>query len=280
MTDVDASQVGGTVGASQPSGVVGASQVGGTVGARLAKPQANLWTPAQLGSDLALWLDWQDSPFDLRTDGGMDYVERWGDLSGNGNDATQSTGSQQPIKSSSSINFQGGQWLDTVSSAKWTSAIALFKYSTQNGVIVGSLIARNTYQMGALQRNWYIFDDRKRNTYYTKPPNTDYHVGGGNWRKNQLWLDGQKQPMTENNNAGTNTYPIESIIRVGGRKNSGNEAPFVGELLALVCMNEQTEGVRKKIQGFLAHKAARNGIPEPLQNLPADHPYSDSPPTV
>jgi len=98
MTDVDASQVGGTVGASQP---------GGTVGARLAKPQADLWTPAQLGDDLALWLDWKDSPFDLRTDGGTDYVTSWGDLSGNGNDATQSAGSQQPVLDGGVV-FDGG----------------------------------------------------------------------------------------------------------------------------------------------------------------------------
>ena len=83
MSDVDAEQVSGTVGASQPGGTVAASQVGGTVGARLAQPAANLWTPAELDG-LALWLDVWDSDFDLRTDGGTDYVERWGICRGMG----------------------------------------------------------------------------------------------------------------------------------------------------------------------------------------------------
>ena len=68
--------------------------------------QADLWTPAQLGPDLALWLDVWHSDFDLRTDNGTQYVERWGDLSGNGNDATQETGAQQPINSDTII-FDG-----------------------------------------------------------------------------------------------------------------------------------------------------------------------------
>jgi hypothetical protein len=110
MSSVDADQVSGTVGASRPGGVVGASQVGGTVGARLAQPQANLWTPAELDG-LALWLDVWDSPFDLRTDGGTDYVTRWGDLSGNENDAVQSTGSAQPSLGTNAVFFDGSSYL-------------------------------------------------------------------------------------------------------------------------------------------------------------------------
>jgi len=72
-------QQGGSISVSQGGGLITTSQPGGSVSVS-QKPQRQLWTPAQLGDDLALWLDWKDSPFDLRTDGGTDYVARWGDL--------------------------------------------------------------------------------------------------------------------------------------------------------------------------------------------------------
>jgi hypothetical protein len=52
------------------------------------------WTPTALGSQLAFWLD----PSSIeRGDGGVEGgVAGWNDLSGNGNNAYQHTGSQQP----------------------------------------------------------------------------------------------------------------------------------------------------------------------------------------
>ena len=61
------------------------------------------WTPADLGADLALWLDADDADtITLRGGGGpgpggSDYVAQWNDKSGNDHHATQDTAANQPV---------------------------------------------------------------------------------------------------------------------------------------------------------------------------------------
>lgn len=57
------------------------------------------WNPAELGSSLTLWLDASD--ISTITKDGSDYVSQWNDKSGNSNHVYQSTGSLQPLYSSS-----------------------------------------------------------------------------------------------------------------------------------------------------------------------------------
>ena len=62
----------------------------------------NLWTPAALGSSLALWLDADD--FSTITLNGS-TVSQWRDKSGNGRHASQANPANQPIYT---LNGQGG----------------------------------------------------------------------------------------------------------------------------------------------------------------------------
>jgi len=278
MSDVDADQVSDTVGASQPGGVVEASQVGGTVGARLAQPQASLWTPAQLGNDLALWLDVWDSEFNLRTDGGTDYVERWGDLSGNGNDAVQTTGSQQPLKNTNSIQTDGeDDFLSTT-----------FKSSILPPHTIFSL--------------WTIEDDE--GTLYDGINRFNHYYlinGAGNGLR---LYSGQSIQGSENVSLGayltsTHVDTTSEIYNNGSLYTSGDTKTstlvglnvgvrhweddffFDGKIRVIVVLNTNpSDSERQNIEGWLAHKAYRNGIPEPLDNLPSDHPFKDEPPRV
>jgi len=273
MSSVDAEQVSGTVGASQPGGVVGASQVGGTVGARLAQPQANLWTPAQLGSDLALWLDVWDSEFDLRTDGGTDYVERWGDLSGNGNDATQGTGSDQPVLLQDGVQTNSGHVVSPLSLTQPFSVFALLEITD---LFNGKRIAgggNHIWSLANTPRNWDLFDDGSR--FSGLPVDKEYYLFDSRWDGNNSFLATAVDGKSNGSLDGTN----RSSFYIGDSESFQNPANNIFQVYIAVD-RALTDTERKKLQGWVAHKSDRNGIPEPPQNLPASHPYKDSPPTV
>lgn len=274
-------QISGRVGAAQPGGVVGASQVGGTVGARLAQPQANLWTPAQLGSDLALWLDVWDSPFDLRSDGGTDYVERWGDLSGNGRDATQGTASAQP-KLKSKVVYDGqddllnappllsknigfgflgilrdeSQEYRALTSATTESFTILRVFSSEIAVFRGGA------QIGYSFSEW----GEPKMVFFQSDVLTL-----------TLWVDGKK---VDSISSGSEPRSKDNPVRIGaarsGKRNFTASNNIVVTLQNQVVSDSQVE----RWFGWVAHKASRNGIDAPLQNLPSDHPYKDEPPKV
>ncbi len=78
----------------------------------LAGAAGAAWMPTDLGSNLALWLDAQDSAT-LTTDVGG-AVSQWNDKSGNGNHLTQATAAAQPsaatgINGHASVAFNGRQ---------------------------------------------------------------------------------------------------------------------------------------------------------------------------
>jgi len=288
MTDVDADQVSDTVGASQPGGVVGASQVGGTVGARLAQPQANLWTPAQLGSDLALWLDVWDSPFDLRTENGTDFVMRWGDLSGNGNDAVQATGSEQPKLNSSAVEYDGqDDWLEVSDGlASGDKAITILWLSRVE-VSTRSCPIELAYDIDERQKSYRVLQRYKNNILRVEvnfgsgqitasPPNshlvTSVHRTntGGSGR---LGIDGNTQDI----NIGSTLDVTGNVSSIGVKKSATTDWTLGEHYIGVVAGVDDLES-QQKLEGWAAHKASRNGVDAPLQNLPASHPHKDDPP--
>jgi len=289
MTDVDAEQVSGTVGASQPGGVVGASQVGGTVGARLAAPQANLWTPAQLGDDLALWLDVWDSDFDLRTDGGTDYVERWGDLSQYNRHNSQSTASNQPFLQANTVSFQGSG--DVLFNAAYTpppelTVVGLAVPRGNNSVVVSQA------DFSVDERSWFLrayyegsaaafsYSDRTLGSSFTtdiQNTSLDTHLLlSGEYTESSIELF--KNGAGDGAESLNQWERFEQELAVG--EYTEDDASGAIDITVVVLMSKQDEPVRQKIEGWLAHKADRNGISAPLQNLPSDHPYADNPPTL
>jgi hypothetical protein len=286
MAETGASQTSGEAGASQPKGVVAASQVDGTVGARPAQPQANLWTPAELGSDLALWLDVWDSPFDVREDGGTQYVERWGDLSGDNEDATQTTGSRQPTLGTL-IEYDGGS-KDKLTSPEPSdesntslTALCFFRVDDTDPLQVyvqggRTLIFVNN---GLVECN--IGSDGGSCSVGLS---TGHHITVARWNlatgRSEIWLNG----VQENN---TTTSPDRITSQTGiGNIGTNNLAPY-GAIGGVTITDSYVSGSDvDKLFGHLAHKADRNGIPEPLQNLPGEededgpHPYKYKAPRI
>ena len=64
-------------------------------------PPPVLWTPADLGAALALWLDASDATTVTESGG---FVSQWDDKSGNGRDFTQGVAGTEPAYSLASIN--------------------------------------------------------------------------------------------------------------------------------------------------------------------------------
>jgi len=283
MSDVDADQVSGTVGASQPGGVVGASQVGGTVGARLAKPAANLWTPAQLGDDLALWLDVWDSDFDLRTDGGTDFVERWADLSGNQNDAVQATAANQMRLSSDRVISDGSDWLDAPppSLEDHLTMLALVeKVRVDGGYLdISDGSSTNTgallFSGGGGLRFRVVTNKDGAVTATSGVESQQIHLVVGQYDSTEARI--RVNGTLEGSRRLSGNVAVTDALQIGALEGLENTFYAAGGMFQGVLTSSTAPA--KKLEGWLAHKAARNGI-DILKNLPASHPYKDAPPTI
>ena len=95
-------------------------------------------------ADLELWLDGADRGTILEEDT-VGKVSRWNDKSGNGNDATQGTGSAQPITNATTINgrnvldFDGGDYLSKVLSVDiTTTTLSAFVVASRAGPIAST----------------------------------------------------------------------------------------------------------------------------------------------
>jgi len=247
---------------------------------------SDLWTPAQLGSDLALWLDFWDSDFQLRTDGSTDYVEEWGDLSGNGNDATQGTGSEQPIKDGDGVDFStSGVHLDGgVSSGGsdillWALVNVDLLEKRQGFIDLHDGTNTNT---GALI---FVGGDRVK---YRVQANNHLTVTGGKisgspriliLRYTSDGLEGRIDGKTDGSLSYDGDVNTNQDFQIGSLKGLEERFEQYGDSWGYGYVEDAAtlENV-ELVEGHLAHKADRNGIPEPLQNLPSDHPYKSEPP--
>jgi len=224
------------------------------------------WTPAELDNDLALWLDVWDSDFDLRTDAnGNERVERWGDRSGSGNDATQATGSVQPTFSESTVKFESGNYfrippevqsiyflgnarIDEVNRGSGSYTVD-FRGDTGEGYINPSFFNDSSFQRASLDGVLYQDD-------------VDIISKG---KLGLYWAE---------NLTATNFY-LSAFSGGAGDTGARNDVH-----LFLGLTNDLTDDALRKLEGWAAHKADRNGISEPLDNLPAPHPYKTEAPTI
>jgi len=257
-----------------------------------------LWTPAQLGSDLALWLDLWDSDFDLRTDNGTDYVERGGDLSGNNNDVTQSSGSSQPEIKDDYLLFDGNDdYFETpitdIGRRDVTFAALVYRGSSNTKDHIFSSYNQNTIvaSVTALQENdtrAYIEDSdddviigKTQNLYASEwilfVWTLDYSTS-----TLRLRINGEEVAQDTNTNYDRATeFPLPFYL--GARNLSGTaDFFFDGRMSSIVLVDGKREAER--IEGHLAHKAEREAdISEPLDEMDAnDHPYdrNNGPPTI
>jgi hypothetical protein len=263
-----------------------------------------LWTPAQLGSALALWLDADDAST-ITLNGSN--VSQWNDKSGNARHVSQAVGTAQPLRvldaqnGRAIIRTDGGDRLENttsnlfrnVNSATW---VAVGKYPTTAPVANGMLLfcstptAVSTTRLGLTANpspggEFMSIVGRRLDgdSYATAPSSTPrianswfVEVGQANYSAGQAnhWTNGtQDLTAAEFQTAGNTSDTNPTLVAVFGPPTlAARNGTEIAEAIAL--HGPLSTNDRQKLEGYLAHKW---GI---AANLPNDHQYKTAPPTV
>jgi len=234
---------------------------------------AAAWTPAQL-SGLALWLDADDS--DTITLNGTD-VSQWDDKSGNGYHASQAVAAAQPLYVASGLNGKGSVEFDGV------NALMPISFTDANSAPITLILAGRLDV--ALQTSYIIDFENQRRVFTTSG---DIFDGAWSFASNSttgnmlLQFSASTAEGNEVYRNGVRISPARSgsdsfstgIVMLGGRHTNSTQN-FDG-LMSEIVMVRAVLSVsdRQKLEGYLAHKWGLEA------NLPADHPYKSTPPTV
>jgi hypothetical protein len=259
------------------------------------------WTPAELGADLALWLDADDA--DTITLNGSN-VAQWNDKSGNGNHVSNGTSSTQPAylttgwnnKPTVSFTGAGGEFLfkDGVSNFAanndYTLASAFEFFQTNNSwdMVVGWRSVPNTSSSpnggtAVLQtmssvaaeigiHNTDVTDSRIKvdvTSRLGKKIATVGRSGGtdGNLGAVTVTSTGFSQATYQTDGTQTWVSAAATGFQVGGKQQNATAYgdKYISEVVG--CNTKLSTENRQKLEGYLAWKW---GLAE---NLPADHPY-------
>ena len=275
-------------------------------GQSLSRRFAPNWTPAALGSALALWLDAEDTS--TITLNGSD-VSQWNDKSGNGNHVSNNTAATQPPYLATGWNGKPTVYFTRLGTE------FLFKTGVSNFAANGDFTIASAFEFLETDNNWEMIAGWR---------NTPNSSGGGNGAPIlQGMLNVQqigyhdtdladtrikvdvttrlgKKIATISRSGGTNgnggaatatstgfsqaTYDTNTTqnfssaaatgFQVGGRQQSltGWGDKYISEVVG--CNTKLSTEDRQKLEGYLAWKWGLEA------NLPSDHPFRNTPPTV
>jgi hypothetical protein len=282
---------GGGGGGSNPRG----AGTGGS-GIVIARYAISPWTPAALGSNVAVWLDAADANTVVLNGSN---VSQWNDKSGNGSHATQSTSAQQPTYSATSFSGQPGITFDgsndslrTLTNVMRNTTHGVYWVWRRVGAGTGDTyrpsIAGHPTTAGA-DRGVLHFVKNNNNLgasypYYFGGSNFSYDLGSGtayasnvgyvqSFQSNTtgwgVWRNGALEGTT--NGIGTPDSSINGYI-LGAQYTPARYSNIVMSEVVIVESTDTT--TRQLVEGYLAWKWG-------LQtSLPAGHPYRNAPPTV
>jgi hypothetical protein len=277
---------------------LGASEVYSTGGA---------WTPADLGSALALWLDADDAG--TITLNGTD-VSQWNDKSGNGNHVSNATASTQPAYLATGWNGK-----PTVSFTEIGEEF-LFKSGVSNFESNEDFTLASAFEFLQLSRAWDMIAGWRsvpnssaspnggapilqamataQEIGYHKTDQTDTRIavavttrlgkkiatisrsGGtnGDGGAATVTSTGFSQPTYITNTTQTWESQAATGFQIGGRQQTATQygSKYISEVVG--CNTKLSTADRQKLEGYLAWKWGVEA------DLPADHPYKTTPPTV
>ncbi|MFI0461766.1 MAG: hypothetical protein ACH36C_06930, partial [Ilumatobacteraceae bacterium] len=227
------------------------------------------WTPASLGSSLAVWLDASDVST-ITSSGGL--VSEWRDKSGNARHAVQATSSSRPTLNGSAISISDYTRFMTGAMAAGTLPTSI----QVTVVFTASGSGRNGYQSHPFTRttnNYPTPYDGYNDTLLVGGPTGSYAGFGGyadirnrttrtvlstsmSATKVEQYLNGTLQKTDSGN------YPyqdVPSIFYVGTR--SDRYTHFTGEINEIVVTNELSSADRTSLGSYLGAKWAVSGFP-------------------
>ena len=255
-----------------------------------AAPSVALWTPVQVTT--AAWFDASDISTVTQNN---NLVSFWGDKSGNGDNAIQSTGSQQPTTGSNTINglntitFNGANstHLEALNSASlnidgidkrcFVCVINSGPY-VNRGSAYNAVFAKGELSNADVGYGIRLENDNdltlKLGANLIEAPSDDYTgqnlLYSGLYDSittdEELYINGAlDDSSTGTSGASNNTSPLT----LGGDSTSSRY--FSGDIGELVIFDGE---YREKIEGYLAWKFGLQA------SLPSNHRYKNGPPTI
>jgi hypothetical protein len=250
-----------------------------------------LWTPASLGASLALWLDADDAST-ITLNGST--VSQWRDKSGNARHASQAAAANQPTYSATGFNGNGRIRFDGTNDNLSIASTALFSSGNADlsMFFVYNSIASSGY--GTIFAN---FSEGNLQVLYSTATLT-YASPWGIWNNQALdlvsgvYVQNKKSIIGVIRNSGvftgytdgTTDLSVSNSASVYTGSNTQSQW-YIGsstegergnvEIAEVICINSSLSTTdRQRLEGYLAWKWALGA------NLPSDHPFKNTPPTV
>ena len=232
-----------------------------------------LWTPAALGSSLALWLD-SDDVSTITLNGST--VSQWRDKSGNGRHASQADSANQPTYSATGLNGKPVLTFDGVNDFLsfqgvhdqiWSLAVVGRATNNNQGFVQFGL----TNQFGSLFVSDGFYRARPSGLTVATVPFTAGEIAVltatyGATQTN-IWKNGAIGTTTAeggvSSNAGSVIGTLGGIYFLDGN---------IGEIIALNGVLSTTD--RQTLEGYLAHKWGLTA------DLPINHLFKFTPPYI
>jgi hypothetical protein len=220
-----------------------------------------LWRPDELGADLALWLDAEDTST-ITLNGST--VSQWDDKSGNGRNASQGSAALQPIYTTNGLNgkpvlsFDGADDELTI-----TSSFAL-------GETAAMVAQRSSIDQPVIEAPTQTDRGFWGSVYPGFTTHSNYAVDGGpllSASPNSAVTTPSLVSQTELLQSSTFAYKLGSATP-GYQFLNG----FIAEVVVTDTLLPTAD--RQKLEGYLAWKWGLEA------NLPAGHPYKSTPPTA
>lgn len=251
-------------------------------GALFGEPK--LWRPDTLGAALGLWLDAEDTSSVVLSGA---TVSQWSDKSGNGRNATQATGANQPTYTTTGLNgkpvltFNGTTNsmpvdLSFVAGGSYSVSAVFARSSTKtNNWVIGGNTALSNRQLlvGWSTNTTFSYAQYANDVLVTVPGYTtttplivtlglDTPVG------RSAYLDGTL------GNSSTNKSSL--ITNNGGVLGTWTSGSFYQGYIAeiVIATGALSSADREKMEGYLAWKWGLEA------SLPIGHPYKSFPPTA
>lgn len=238
------------------------------------------WTPAQITTEL--WFDADDAST-ITLNGSN--VSQWDDKSGNGRHATQGVAAQQPVYTENAIN--GNPSLTFANTAK-SLLMASSVFTTNPKVFIvlksttGSQAQVPLRLQGSINEFLFVLNATSSNqVYFTRRGLEQRPVTHTVTNTTIYFADLFPTSIGDYYINGTLATKQNNIGNAGGNANTnvigadaGNANRFQGDLAECIVLSSIDTDTRQLIEGYLAHKWGLTS------NLPADHPYKNSAPTV
>lgn len=234
------------------------------------------WTPAELGDDLALWLDADDAST-ITLNGSK--VSQWDDKSGEGRHATQSTESQQPVLTTSGLNgknvvtFTGGNRGFSLNSGVGVPR-DLVSVSSGYGYLYSSATDRLLWRSAPDQDLFWNSPGVNGFTSPNRASDTAVFIEnyGATSNTYRVFIDG-----TSTASGSVDPWNNDNLFtRIGLQFNGSTGVPsWTGFMAEIVWTNALLSADdRQKLEGYLAWKWGLEA------NLPTGHPYKSARPTT